>query len=69
MRRHYKNVVNKLRSDIKEEYTKIEGNFFAATKLRGPDVCGRDKWEWYGATDTVAQVRQELVSLSCDRSI
>lgn len=54
--RHYKNVINKLRSDIKDEYTKIESNFFNEPKLRGVEICGRDKWKWYRETDEVAQV-------------
>jgi hypothetical protein len=63
--RHYKNTVNKLRSDIKEEYTKIESNFFSVPKLRGADVCGRDKWQWYRETDAEAQVSYHQSSVPC----
>jgi hypothetical protein len=69
LNRHYKNVINKLRSDIKEEYTKIESNFYNEPKLRGIEICGRDKWKWYKETDEVAQVLVLLKSILLDKFV
>lgn len=57
----YKQCINKLRHEVKEDYTKIESHFFNVSKLRGTDICARDKLKWYTATESQAQVSRSCM--------
>jgi hypothetical protein len=53
--------INKLRHDVKEDYTKIESYFFNVSKIRGTDICARDKLKWYTSTEQQAQVNRHAL--------
>lgn len=55
--RYYKNVVNKLRYDIRRAMEKLEPSFFEHPKERAKATRGRDKLQWYTETNDMAQVR------------
>src|SRR3546814_18598 len=54
--RYYKNLLNRMRHDIRAAMGELDPLFFSFPKSRGTDVRGRDKLEWYTETDDIAQV-------------
>lgn len=54
---YYKNIMNKLRFDVRTAMEKLEPLFFAQPKPRAKSTRGRDKLRWYADTNEIAQVR------------
>lgn len=54
--RYYKNLLNRMRHDIRAAMGELDPLFFSFPKSRGRDVRGRDKLDWYKETDDIAQV-------------